>query len=261
MTHYDFIDTIVAAYAFLWRNRHVVLVMAFIPFLIKLACLITIFALGMETQYLRQGLVALPAYFAEGVLFAKLIVMAGKNGETLGPAPSSDNRGIMAATLLYVLIKITLAFGGGMGMMFVMENQADMAANESEASMPMFFAAMFLLGMMIWGFRLTWLYIPLAQGYGIKSLLHRIRGLPASFILIGTWMVCFIPLVLVMIMITGVAAGILGHTEETPSSLYHFVFIMVQAGFDILAGLLSTLAISFGFHTIMATPDKKGGRV
>lgn len=232
-----------------------VLALAFIPLLIKIACLVTIFALGMETQYLRQGLIALPSYFAEGVLFARLIVMAGKNGETLGPIPSSDDRRIMAASLLYVLIKLILAFVGGMGMAFVMAQEGK--TPDPEGSLSMFFAGIFVLGMMLWSFRLVWLYIPLAQGYAIMPLLQKMKGLQTSLVLLGTWLICFIPLALLLVISAGLIGNIVGHTEDAPSALYRFLIIIIQGGLDIVAGLVATLAISFGFHTIMATKKER----
>lgn len=260
MQHFDFIDTLTAAYGFLWRNRRLVSVMAFVPLLIKVACLVVTFALGLEEAYLRQGLLALPAYFAEGVLTAKLVIMAGRSGDVLLPAPPQDDRRVMAATLLYVLVKLGLAFVGGVGIMLV-GAPGDTGAAPVEGAPGLLFAVIFLLGFTVWAARLACLYIPLAQGYSIKAFLFRVRGMRISFILIGTWLLCFVPLGLVFVMIAGILVDILGHSPEAPSQLCRFVLIVIQSGLDLLAGLVSNLAIGFGIHTIMSVPEQKGEKV
>jgi hypothetical protein len=257
MQHFDFIDTLTAAYGFLWRNRRVVLAMAFVPLLIKIACLVVIFAFGLETAYLRQGLLALPSYFAEGVLTAKLIIMAGRGGDVLYPAPARDDRRVMAATLVYVLVKLALAFAGGMGMMIIALQEANATA-PADGSPSLLFAVIFLLGVMIWAARLAWLYVPVAQGYSMMAFLMRVRGLKISFVLIGTWLVCFVPLGLLLILVAGMLENVLGHTADDPSQIYRFVVIVLQAALDLLAGLVSSLAIGFGIHTIMSAPAPKG---
>ncbi|MCD8525800.1 MAG: hypothetical protein LRY62_01130, partial [Alphaproteobacteria bacterium] len=194
--------------------------------------------------------VILPAYFAEGALLCRLVVMAGKNGKTIAPLPAANNRLVMAATLLYVLIKLAQAFAGGLGMEFAMHQQVQ--EENAEGSASLFFASLFLLGFTIWAFRLVWLYIPLVQGYSMIEFLHRIRGMKTSFVMIGTWLLCFVPLALLLIIVAGLLGDMLGHSEETPSNIYRFLIIFMQSGLELVAVILSTLAIGFGVHSIMS---------
>lgn len=246
---FDFVDAMAAACSFVWRYRRAVLALAMIPLIVKIACLVAIFGLGLENHYLRQGLVLLPAYFAEGVFLARLILMAGPGGESLLPMPPREDRRVMAATLAFVLIKIILAGLGGLGMEYAVVIQAQ--PEQTEGSLALFFGLLFLLGATLWGVRLTWLYIPLAQGYGALELLRRIHGLRASFVMIGAWMLCFIPLLLALVMAAGFLADAMGHSEESPSHIYRFIVIVLQSGLELLANLLATLTIAFGVHTIM----------
>lgn len=261
MQQFDFIDTLTAAYGFLWRNRRIIAAMALVPLLIKIACLVVIFALGLEEAYLRQGLMALPAYFAEGALMARLIVMAGKDGTSLLPFPGKNDRRIMAATLYYVLIKLLLAFVGGIGMTFAIAQQDGgeaAAAASAEGSPSLLFALIFLMGMGLWAARLAWLYVPLAQGYAAEVFLQRVRGMKISFVMIGTWLACYMPLGLMLIMLAGFFENFLGHSAETPSALYRFIIILIQSALDLIAGLASSLAIGFGIHAVMNAPQNKG---
>lgn len=247
---FDFIDMLGAALIFVWRHRRTVAALAVIPLIVKTACLVAIFALGLDTMYLRQGLVALPAYFAEGVFLSRLILMAGPRGETLLPYPAPDNRRVMVATLLFVLIKVVLAFIGGLGMDMAMALQQNAEAAEN-GSPGLFFTSLFALGFGLWAFRLTWLYIPAVQGYDIIAYLRRIEGFRTSFIMLGTWLLCFMPLALVLLFMVEAAAALLGHTEDAPSHLYRFVAIILQSGTELLANLLATLTLAFGVHHVM----------
>ncbi|MCD8566797.1 MAG: hypothetical protein LRY36_02625 [Alphaproteobacteria bacterium] len=255
---FDFIDTLTASYGFIWRHRRMIALMAFFPLLIKIACLVIVFGLGLEEAYLRQGLLGLPSYFAEGALMAKLVIMAGKHGATINPAPPQNSRPVMAATLYYVLIKLFVAFVGGMGMIFIASQQGENAATSAEGSPAFLLASIFLMAFTIWAARLAWLYIPLAQGYAVENFLHRVRGMKISFIMIGTWLACYIPLGLLLIMTAGLFEGLLNHTPETPSTLYRFIVIIIQSALELTAILASTLAIGFGIHTIMSAPQSKG---
>lgn len=259
MQTFDFIDSLMAAYGFLWRNRRIVAALAFVPVLIKIACFIVVYALGLEESWLRQGLLYLPAFFAEGVLLARLVVMAGRDGKAAPLVlPVSGNKNVMAATLAYVLIKLVLAFVAGIGMMSVeAQRAAESAGLDPQTSLGLFMASLFLMAFSLWAFRLTWLYVPLAQGYSPRAFLRRIQGMRISFVLIGLWLLCFVPMILVLVMSAGLLADIFGHAEETPSQIYRFAIIIVQSVLEIITLMLASVAVGLGVHHIMGKGDKR----
>ena len=84
MAHFDFIESAMYGYRTTWNNRHMLLRLAALPFLVKLGCYAALLLLDMDDQYLRHGLILLPSFFAEGFLLAYVIgtVMAGQSLST-----------------------------------------------------------------------------------------------------------------------------------------------------------------------------------
>ncbi len=166
-----------------WRERAYLLKMAIIPLLIKFACTIAVFAMGIEDNFLRQGLVMLPADFAEGWLLAQFlrtlltderwpIVLDKMPDERMMSRLLTRARGIVSATLIYVLVSMAgniMLFGSfamlgdsAFGPLKDAENRdvAGDAVRQSEnidaLGTVMFVPSVLALIGLIWAFRLFW---------------------------------------------------------------------------------------------------------
>ena len=61
-----------------------------------------------------------------------------------------------------------------------------------------YLVAVALFAVLIWSFRYLWLYVPIALDYRADSFLKRIPGFIGSFRLIGLWMLCFMPVLFLL---------------------------------------------------------------
>lgn len=251
MRSFDFIESVGKAYTTLWEQRIVIATLALPVFLFKLALLTAVFAFDLQDNFLRQGLLLLPADFFEGILIAIIIRLALFN-EHLSFRSAFLVRSVMAGTALYLLLKL---FASGMagiafseGILPQMEEQA-----ASEGNPLAFLAAFFIFVFLFWAFRLMFIYVPVVMGWGIKDYLSKVRGYGISFVLMATWLLCFIPVVVVMIGASDILSGLLpgDGSEKEGLSVYRFAMLIVQVAAEIVSSALIAMAVGFGLQNMM----------
>lgn len=279
MNNFDFIDASIRGYKSVWDNRIVLARIAALPFFIKIGSFAVVLLMGLEMNFLRQGLVLLPSYFAEGFLVAYVIRVTISGQDIMGDVRAARPfaRDLMAATITYVLIKLTLAFVAGMTFLqsgaaalggasddgavsegVSAESLSDASATAStipEASPGMFFLMLGTLVFMIWAFRLMWLYVPIAMGRSAGAFLNRAPQYSLSFTMIGTWLLCFVPMGIVLMLIYEVLASALGHSLEAPSALLPVLLLPVQSSIEIVIALVSSVAMAYGIQQIFDNKD------
>lgn len=264
MARFDFVEAAASGYRFLMHQHSAVGRIAMVPLSIKLTSFLVITALGMSDHYLRQGLLLIPSYFAEGWLVAQLIRLA-IYGEQWPVVLSGDQkkdleilsvrfRSIMASTIVYVLIKLFLAVVSGV--MMGAGGGASPAASP-EASTGMFLAAMITILGMVWAFRFLWLYIPVALDFSMGGFLRRIRPFRTSVYMIATWLLCFIPLALMFIMVAEFFANIFPPLESGEASMaYKYAVVSFQAVLEMAIAVVSSVGMAFGIYSIYKNTDK-----
>lgn len=237
--------------------------MMLIPLIIKLASFVLIAALGMEEQYLRQGLILLPSFFAEGWLIAQIVRLAILK-ESWPAVLSGDRRkdmkilhvrfrAIMAGTIIYVLTKLVISLISGLAM------QANESFVNQEVVEPTnfgFLTALLVVAFTIWAFRFLWLYIPAALDFPMRDFVYRIRAFKVSILMIATWLLCFIPLALIFLMISELLTSFFPLTDagEIPDA-FKYIMIGFQAILEMLIAIVSSVAMAFG---LMSFYDHKG---
>lgn len=98
-----------------WMERAYLLKLAVIPLLVKFACTVAVMALDIDENFLRQGLVMMPAMFAEGWVLAQFLRTLLMNERWPISLPDKPDirliaplilraRGIIASILVYVLL-------------------------------------------------------------------------------------------------------------------------------------------------------------
>ncbi len=263
MASFDIIKAAGMGFSFIWDNRAIVTRMALIPFAIKWVTLILIILSGLQDNYLRQGLLMLPSYFLEGWLMAYFIRLAvfQENIFTLAAGDEHSRRrnkiildSMLAGALLYVLLNLVTSLLWGL----LLPQERPMAPpSREEPSLAMFMLAMAAMYGSIWAVRIFWLHIPVILGFDLKSYFEKMRGIKSSLFVLGTWLLCVVPLAAATFLLADIMAVAMGHTPETPSMAFHFIMLGVQAGVEIIINLVSGIAIALGICAIMRPPAEK----
>lgn len=265
MNNFDFIDVSAKAYRFVWAQRVILLTMALVPFAVKLSNYVLLEAFGLGDNPLRQGLLLMPAYFAEGWLVARLIRFAVQGEmieEHLSGNPQIDFqrfeghlRSVMSSMIVFVLIKLVLALFVGLFMHEQGRLAEAMPADTPDYTTASVFTGFVILGILIYLFRFLWLYVPLALGYDMQDFLYRIRQYAYSFYFLAAYIVCFVPVAFVM---TGCLNIIISVTGGTDNVGYTYGSIFIQSSADMFLVVLSSVAIAFGVQSLYTgTGDKK----
>ena len=269
MASFDIIDCTSQSYRFMWDHRAYVTRFSIPVIFAKIAAFVVFVLLGLEENFLRQGLLLVPVYFLEGWVIGQLVLMAlqiehtpkkvpGVNDKQgphpLLPSPANVQRNIMASAVIYTLTKLALAFIIGMTMQ---GHSPESAASAPPASGSMFIFVVVLIAMMIWAFRFFWIYIPMLLGKTPLQYLLRFKAFSSSFYLLGVWMLCFVPMAILMLLFTEFMAGVLSTFSLTEdATAFRIGLSVIQGTFDYLLALLSSLAVGFGVFSVFNDENK-----
>lgn len=258
MARFDFIDSAVFGYRFLIVEHALVARMMLFPFVLKLVSFLIVTALDLDQNYLRQGLVLIPSYFAEGWLVAQLIRLAIFR-ETWPAMLSGDRkkdmevlhvrfRAIMAGTIIYVLLKLFMSLFTGL----LLEANFDyQSTQEAEPSSFVFLLSLLAMIFVIWAFRFFWLYIPAALDYSIRDFLYRIRSFKSSLYMIAIWILCFTPLALMFLMASEFFVALFPAAQEgkVPAA-YQYSMVVVQAALELCIAMVTSVAMAYRISSL-----------
>ncbi len=263
MASVDIIEASGKAYLLVWRERAYLWKLAMVPILIKLVCEVTVLSLGLGGDFIKTGLISLPSYLAEGWMlshFVRLIFLDHR--WPFRPSGDMDSdmkklheraRGVMGGMVVYALIKVLMigfvAFSyDAMGGIEQMESNSD-----KEPSAIMFLLSIVMLSGFIWLFRFFWLYIPVALNFSIREYTRRLGGYNASLWLVGTWLICFIPIFFVFSI---VASIVFIDLSPTASAMSQFMFCVSRVLVDTLLMLVITAGISHALSGMIGKQAK-----
>lgn len=263
MAQFDIIAASSKAYKSVWEGREYFLKLALAPFLIKSACLVfaTAFASGDTAAFL---FFMLPALFAEGWMLSHS-VRFHVLGQTWPFRPTGNMeqdmavlrvraRGVLSGTIVYVLIGMALGVLTLLAQIYLMP-YATKEAMESGVPVPAPIAIVSMLGLgfLFWGFRLAWLYIPFALNSDPRYYFFRMRGFGTSISMIGVWLLCLLPFLLILRILAGVvAAPIAGLMGDTAGFL---VMTLIVAAADTAKSLIVTAGMTNGMREVYARDE------
>ncbi|GJL85464.1 MAG: hypothetical protein DHS20C02_12390 [Micavibrio sp.] len=263
MATFDFIEAASKSYKFLWIERQVIARLAFPAIIIRFISYILITTFGLEENFLRQGLILLPAYFAEAWLLAYLIRCALYNEDLpfrapslkkkLGPANPERYRFMRAGIAVYVLTWTILSCVNGMAMRSVVNGVEEIPEPTLEAYLVGM--AAFAFGM--WLFRLIWLYVPMVMGYSIVGFMRRIRGYTISLYMVGAWLICYVPFILLLMLFSDMALIAFPSETDGPSVAYKYVMAAAEIIANMASTIVVTITIAYGVESIMNAGDEK----
>jgi hypothetical protein len=265
MAKFDFVEAAASGYRYVWNERRALLPLTFMPLAVKIGSYAVIALLGLHYNYLRQGLVMLPAFLIEGFIVALVIRMAvfGERynnlyelGTEKAPLASTTRRAILASVVTYLLIKLILAFLGGTAMA-AQEIEKSGALPEPNGS-PMV-TAILILVFMLWAFRFLWLYVPVAMGISAADFLRMIKPYVSSVYILGMWMLCFVPFSLALLVMTKAGLIIFPPIDGVPSQPYLLVMSVVNSVIELGLALTSSIAMAYAVRMI-ASGEKPPNR-
>lgn len=262
MASFDIIDASGRSYRLVWQERHYLAQLAAVPMLVKLVTYMAIIALSWEKNFARQALLFLPSYLADGWMlahFTRLVLLdqrwpfrpSGNAGIDMNVL-QDRTRGILGGMVTHTLIKFLMA--GAIGVVV-----ATGFAIETAHQPPSLLTAALMMGFLaatLWSFRLMWLYIPVSVGYPVRRFLRDVHGYMASLYMIGVWLVCFLPVfLLVRFLISAIIAPYGGTIETLPlptNVIVGFLIVLM----DTVNELLATAGIAFGMRAMLSARDR-----
>lgn len=268
MASFDFIEASAKGYSFTWQERGYLARVALPVLFVKTVCLLGVFVLGLQEQYVRQGLVLMPGHIVEAVFVVGLIRYAlyreamfiwGKSvpvpptDEKYAPYQGWLNRKqcVQGGIVMYVLLKvIIIGISAGILDNLVVPGGA-MPMPADEPVLPPLLGAVVLFSLLIaftWVFRLVWLYIPIVMGIPLREFLKRISGLQSSVYMIATWLICFLPLIVVLVVGIQIFSGLL----TNGSAAYILVRSMLEGAAELVIISVQVVAMTYGFTAMLS---------
>ena len=152
-------------------------------------------------------------------------------------------RGVMGGMVTYVLTSFILA-----GLIYAfLSLEAQIAPDGEKVNVLVFGASLACVAFMVWAFRLYWAFVPAALNYPIRDYLRALGGMRTSFYMIGTWLICYLPLLFIF---TLLAASIVSMVGGMPPALT-FLFTLVQVIVATASTMVATVGIGFAIRAMM----------
>lgn len=265
MASFDIIEASGKAYTVTFSERRYLARMAFWPVMIKIAVYFAVIGLGWQEYYLRQAIIMLPAFLAEGWLLAHYVRFLFL-GQRWPFKPTGDKeqdiavlqdraRGVMSGALFYALAHFFLI---GLftavqkdGVLLPPPSAVEGAPASGERTLLSFFLMLGAFLSVIWAFRFIWLYIPASINYPVRRFLTHIAGFNSSFYLIGVWLICFVPFMLLFSMFSSLfLLEYFDRPDEIPVPL-DFVLSVLNIVVGVIVSLLSTAGVAYGIQSVM----------
>lgn len=222
----------------------------------KIVSFMTVTALGLESNLLRQGLALLPSQFLEGLVICRIMVLATAPAREGFVPALRDSPAIRAAVIVYVLTKLALSFVVGVTFMGPAPSPSSASGPGQEASL--LIVATLILAGVVWVFRFLWLYVPVALGYGVEDFSRRFKGFSSSFRMIGLWILCFTPLALALVLCSEILGRLIpGAQDDLPSVIYLQAMAIVQAVADYAISLVSSIGMAYGVQSVFNNENRK----
>ncbi len=254
----NIVESSVYAYKTVWDERRYLFGLIFVPILIKITCLTMVFYFAPETV-IWQSLVMLPSFFAEGWFIAQFLRTFFKKeywprkfneNEQISPKTDERARGILSCVIAFVLTKMFISVLSAIVIEAKLVDIPPMETADPEKEFLSALPAIGFLFFLFWAFRFFWLYIPLSVNMPLMRFLAHIKGLKASMNMLGIWLFCIIPVLLIMMMMNGVLLDPYGGDPNAAPPFISFLAIALNVIFGMLMDLLSVAGMATLFYTL-----------
>lgn len=246
----DIIYTVTKAYLFALKTRHDWWRWMLLPFILTLVTRLSAHFYNLDALPFWLAIIALPQFFLQGWLSAKLVRfhVFGEAGKV--PEDRSALENLTAGILFYVLISFFSSALFGSVMLFDMVALADRQD-------PLIFTA-FLFGtvFVMWAIRYAWLFAVASIGYPVSKFLKKIHGWRASLQIFVIIIFCNIPVYFVLFtLITIFESFGVSFTDLEGSQGVLLIVLSVMA--DIVVMSFTTFAASLFVQQIVREDNEK----
>jgi len=266
---FDLIDSVGYGYHRVWQERTYLFRLALVPFVIKFFMALTVYAMGLEDDVLRRGLIMLPGALVEGWVLAQFLrtLMLEERWPMPIPAPGDElaigklilrARGIISSTLVYVLIALfanVIGWGASLldgSMQEAVQQQAATGTPAGHDSNPIFFIpALMLMAGMILAFPLLWIYIPYVVLVPVREYFPRVRGFLNSLKMFGIFLICMVPFNVAAALVTYAFVTPFGASVDDAPIMIRFILIFISVAADMLTSIIVTTGIVYALRDIL----------
>ena len=279
MASFDVTDSAMKGYGLIWQERRYLMRLAAFPILIKFVCSMIVMMNGYDFDFIKQALVMLPSYFADGWVMShlvRLIYLGQRWPFRPTGVPEKDMAmlrdragGIMAGTVFFVVIEFLKT--GLTGLLFMTAPPgaipgqkvpapagdgggiADVAA-QAQASPYTAVAGVAMIIATIWLVRYLWLYIPAAAGFSGRAYLKKVGGLMGSIRLLGVWLICSVPVLFGFVILANILlVPLLGYGPQGLSPLGEFVMNALRVVIVMITTMVTTAGMAMVIRGMFAT--------
>lgn len=256
MPSFDIIHVTGLAYKKTWAERQYLFRMAMLPFLVKLGCFTLMASYVPDEMMFLPVVVLLPSLFFEGWLlthWARHVMTGGAHRWPFRPSGNDKkditelrqrSHGIMGGTLAYVLLNFLM---GGYYAFLLPFFPEDMDPQTADPSIAVIGFVMMLTSVLL--FRFLWVYVPLSVNAPLNKILGKLQPIGLTFKMIGIWLICVVPAVLVLQLfgegVTLIAGDING------GALVDTGFMVFRLVIDMVKNLICTAAMAYMFMILL----------
>ncbi len=276
MAAFDVTDSAMKGYSLIWKERRYLMRLAAFPILIKFVCSMTVMMNGYDFDFVKQALLMLPSYFADGWVMShlvRLIYLDQRWPFCATGVPEKDIAmlrdragGIMAGTVFFVVIEFLKTGLTGFLVMTAPpgslpekgmpagpvqpdaaggSSMADVAA-QAQSSPLMAVAGVVMIIVTIWVVRYLWLYIPAAAGFSGRAYLKKVGGLMGSIRLLGAWLICSVPVLFGFVILANILlVPLLGYGPQGLSPLGEFVLNSLRVVVVMISTMITTAGMAY----------------
>lgn len=275
MAAFDVTDSAMKGYSLIWKERRYLVRLAVFPILIKFVCSMTVMMNGYDFDFVKQALLMLPSYFADGWVMShlvRLIYLDQRWPFRPSGVPEKDIAmlrdragGIMAGTVFFAVIEFLKTGLTGLLVMTAPpgslpesgkpagpahpgsadgSSMADVAA-QAQSSPLMAVAGIVMIIVTIWMVRYLWLYIPAAAGFSGRAYLKRVGGFMGSVRLLGAWLICSVPVLFGFVILANILlVPLLGYGPQGLSPFGEFVMNALRVVIVMISTMITTAGMA-----------------
>lgn len=280
MASFDFIDAAARGYDFVWQERKYLARVAVPVIFVKVACLLGIFVLGLQDNFARQGLVLMPGYIMEALFVVGLIryalyreaifiwgkpvpVPESKEEYASYKGPMSRKQCVQGGFVMYMLLTVVLLGFSAFFYDIARLNMQDMPVESAQLPLPAAGGSSFsiintailliIISASIWAFRIFWIYIPIIMGHSVRDFLKLISGMQTSVLMIATALICFLPIVVVFMIIMQIFSGVF--IEESAGHI--LIRAVIEGSIGLVIITVQAVAMTYAFVEVLSGKKKQ----